>query len=99
MISNDKIGQTLDEFDNAIDNIFKVVCSMNVHKGNKFILATFDPTQLQPIRGRPFLVYPCVIKCYKSIPIKNSVRVQDGNFSGFNRFLENILNNLLRIHS
>ena len=80
MISNDKIGQTLDGFDNAIDNIFKVVCGMNVHKWNKFILATFDPTQLQPIRGRPFLAYPCVIKCYKSIPIKNSVRVQDGNF-------------------
>ena len=33
MIANDKIGQTPAEFDNAIDKIFKAVCSMNVHKG------------------------------------------------------------------
>ena len=32
--ANDKIGQTPTEFDNTIDNIFKVVCSMNVYKGN-----------------------------------------------------------------
>ena len=50
---------------------------MNVHKGNKFILATYDPTQLQPIRGRPFLLSPCVIPCYKIIPIKNSFSAQD----------------------
>ena len=33
MIDNDKIGPTPTEFDNVIDNIFKVVCSMNAHKG------------------------------------------------------------------
>ena len=53
---------------------------MNVHKGNEFLLATYNPIQLQPIRGRPFLVPPCVIPCYKIIPIKNSVRAQDDNF-------------------
>ena len=37
MIYNDKIGQTPEEFDHVIDNIFKVVCGMNVHKG-KYIL-------------------------------------------------------------
>ena len=61
-------------------------------------LATYNPTQLQPIIGRPFLVSPCVIPCYKIIPIKNSVRAQDGNFSGFNRFLEKVINTLFRIH-
>ena len=35
MIANDKIGQTTAKFDNMIDNIFKVVCGMNVHKGKK----------------------------------------------------------------
>ena len=33
MIANDKVGQTLSEFDNIIENIFKLVCGMNVHKG------------------------------------------------------------------
>ena len=32
MISNDKIVQTPAEFDNVMDNIFKVVCGINVHK-------------------------------------------------------------------
>ena len=46
MISIDKIGQTPAKFDNVIDNIFKVVFSINVHKGNKFLLETYDPTQI-----------------------------------------------------
>ena len=80
MIANDKIGQTPAKFDNVIDNIFEVVCGINFHKGNRFIIKTYDPTQLQPIRGRPFLVSPCVIPCYKIIPIKNSICAQDDVF-------------------
>ena len=80
MIANDKTSQTPAKFDNVIDNIFEVVCGINFHKGNKFILETYDSTQLQPIRGRPFLVSPCFIPCYKIIPIKNYVRAQDDNF-------------------
>ena len=99
MIANDKICQTLSEFDNYNDNIFKVVCCINVNKGNKFLHATYDTTQVQPIRGRPFMVSPFIIPCYKIILIKHSVRVQDVNFSGFNRFIEIFIYNLLRIHS
>ena len=80
MIANDEIGQSPAEIDNVIDNILKLVCRVNVHKGNKFVLATYDPTQLQPVRGRPFLVSPCIIPCYKIVSIKNSVRAQDDNF-------------------
>ena len=90
MISNDKIGQNPTKFDNLIDNIFKVVCGMNVHKLNKCIIATYNPTQLQPIRGHPCILSPCVIPCYKIISIKNYFRVQYDNFSGFNRLLENL---------
>ena len=64
----------------------------------KNLLATYYPTQLQPIRGRLFLVSPCVVPCYKIIPIKNFVGAQYDNFSGFNRLLEIFQNNLLRIH-
>ena len=51
MIANDEIGQTPVKFNYVIENIFKVVYGMNVHKG-KIYIATYDPTQLQPIRGR-----------------------------------------------
>ena len=98
MISNDKISQNPAKFDDMIYNIFKVVSVLNVHKGNIFILAIYEPTQLQPFRGHPFLVQPCVIPCYKIIPIKDSVCAQDNNFSGFNRFLEAFIKNLLINH-
>ena len=35
MIANEKIGQTPDEFDNVIDNIFITFFGMNVYKGKK----------------------------------------------------------------
>ena len=38
MVSNDKICQTPAKFDIEIDNIFKVVCGMNVHKGKKLFM-------------------------------------------------------------
>ena len=38
MIANDKICQIPARFDNVIENIFKIVCGMNFHKGNKFFL-------------------------------------------------------------
>ena len=82
-----------------IENIIKVFCGTNVRKGNKFLLETYDPTYLQPIIERPFIVSPCVIPCYKTIPIKTFVRAQDDNFSGFNRLIETVMNNLLRIQS
>ena len=63
MIANDKIGQSPAKFPNVIDNIFKIVCGMNVHRGKK-LLATYEPTQLQPIRGRPFLV---PLLCYSML--------------------------------
>ena len=56
-------------------------------------LATYVPTQLQSIRGHLFMLPPCVIPYYKIIPIKNYVRAQDDNFSGFYRLLETVKNN------
>ena len=44
VVANDQIGQTPAKFDNLIENIFKVVCGINVHKGKKYILVTYDPT-------------------------------------------------------
>ena len=99
MIANDKIGQNTTEFDNVIDNILKIVYGMNVHEGNNLIPAKYDLTQLQPIRGIPFLVPPCVIPCYNIIPINKSIRSQDDNFSGFNRLIKTVIKSLFITHS
>lgn len=80
IIANDEIGQTPAELDDVFDNVLKMICKVNVHKGNKLIFATYDPTQLQPIQGRPFLVSPNIIPCYKVVPIKHSVRAQNHDF-------------------
>ena len=80
MIANDEMGQSPAKLDNVFDNVLKIVCGINVHKANKICVGTYDPTQLQPIRGHPFLVSPSIIPCYKIVPIKNSVRAQKGNF-------------------
>ena len=46
----------------------------------KNLLSIYNPIEIQPIRGRPFLVFPRVIPYCKIIPIKNYVRAQDDNF-------------------
>ena len=71
MIANDKISKAPSKFHIVIDNNPKSVCGLKVHKVKNFVLETYNPTQLQPIIGRPFMVSPCVIPCYKIIPIKN----------------------------
>ena len=43
MISNDKIGQIPAKFDIVIDNIFKVVCGINVHKGKNISYCNMRP--------------------------------------------------------
>ena len=93
MIANDEMGQSPDQLDNVFDNVLKIVCGINVHKTNKICVGTYDPTQLQPIRGHPFLASPSIIPCYKIVPIKNSVRAQEGKFSGLNRLQEKVTKN------
>ena len=48
IIDNEKIGQTPAEFDNVIEMFLNVGCGINAPKGNKFLLVTYDPAQIQP---------------------------------------------------
>ena len=80
MFATDEIGQSSAQFDNICDNIIRLLCGVNIYKGNKLEVSTYDPTQLQPIRGHPFLVSPNVIPCYKIVQIKHSVRAQNPDF-------------------
>ena len=99
MISNDEIGQTPVKFDNVIENSFKVVCGMNINKGKKFLLETYDPTQLQLIRGCLFLVYLVLFRVAKSFVSKILSAHKMTIFSGFNRLLEKVIKNLMIINS
>ena len=77
VLATDEIRQSSSNFDNVCDNIIRLICGANVHKANKLVIGTHDPTQLQPVRGFPFLVSPNVISCYKIAQIKNSARAQN----------------------
>ena len=70
---NDEIGQKNAELDNVIDNLSRLVSNNNVYMGGKLLIGTYDPTQLQPISGRPLLTSPNVIPCYKIVLISTSV--------------------------
>ena len=96
MIDNDKIGQTPAEFDNVIENIFKVFCGMNFHKEKSS--CKIRANKIQPIRGRPSLMYTCVIPSLK-IFLSKILSAHKMVFLGFNRLLETFINNLLRIYS
>ena len=45
------------------------------------------------------MVSPCVIPCYRIIPIKNSVRAQDDKYFRIQQSYRNIYKHLLGIHS
>lgn len=80
VLATDEIGQSSSDFDSVCDNITRFICGINVYKANKLVIGTYDPTQLQPIHGFPFLVSPNVIPCYKIVQIKNSVQAQNQEF-------------------
>ena len=80
IIANDEIGQSPAEFDSVCDNVLRLLCGYNIYKARKLVIATYDPTQLQPIKSQPLLVSPNIIPCYKIIQIRHSVRTQNHNF-------------------
>ena len=66
MIANEETGQTPAKFDNVIENIFKVIV---FSQRKKIFFATYDTTQLVPIRILPFPVPLCVIPCFISLGV------------------------------
>ena len=80
MIASDEVGQKNAEFDEVIDNILRITRGVNMYYGGILGIGTYDPTQLQPIQGRPLLVSLNIIPCYKVVPIKHFVRTQDSSF-------------------
>ena len=77
---SDEICQRSAEFDDIIDSICRIIRRLNVYKCNILEVATFDPTQFQLIKGKPFLISPNVIPSYKIVQINHSVRAQDKHY-------------------
>ena len=84
MAANEKIGQTPAEFDNVIDNIFKVFCSMNVHKGNLFLQHTtqHNSNLLEDVHFWCTLVLFHVAKLFlsKIISMQKMIILQDSKY-------------------
>ena len=46
----------------------------NVFMGGVVVISTMDHTQLQPVKGRPFLLSTHVITCFKMVKLETCVR-------------------------
>jgi hypothetical protein len=76
----DELGQASSELVSCIDMIFRLVRGSDQFFGGVLVIATIDPLQLRPIRGRPFLVSPFVLTCFRFSLLKHSVRAADDLF-------------------
>ena len=70
----DEVGQISSEMLSCLDMILRRVRSNNIFLGGILFICTLDHKQLQPIEGRPFLVSPMVLSCFKFVSLTESVR-------------------------
>ena len=87
----DEAGQVSAELLSIIDMVLRRVRSNDLPFGGVLILCTFDHQQLQPIKGKPFLISSHIISCFKFAKLQHSVRANsDPNFQR--------LQNIARMH-
>ena len=70
----DEIGQISSEMLACLDLILRRVKNNNIFLGGMLFICTLDHKQLQPINGKPFLVSPMVLSCFKFVSMSESVR-------------------------
>ena len=70
----DEIGQLSANMLSCLDIILRRVRDNNIFLGGILFICTLDHKQLPPINGKPFLVTPIVLTCFKFIGLKESVR-------------------------
>ena len=70
----DEIGQLSANMLSCLDIILRRVRDNNILLGGILFICTLDHKQLPPITGKPFLVTPIVLTCFKFIGLKESVR-------------------------
>ena len=70
----DEMGQVSAEYLSTFDIILRKIRNSNVYMGGSLLIFSMDHTQLQPIRGHPFLTSCHVIPCFKFVNLNHSVR-------------------------
>ena len=70
----DEMGQISAEFLATFDIILRKVRNSNIYMGGTLMIFTMDHTQIQPIKGHPFLISCHVIPCFKMVNLCHSVR-------------------------
>ncbi len=70
----DEIGQISSQMLSCLDLILRRVRNNNIFLGGMLFICTLDHKQLQPINGKPFLVSPMVLTCFKFVSLSESVR-------------------------
>ena len=70
----DEVGQISSEMLSCLDMILRRVRNNNIFLGGILFICTLDHKQLQPIDGKPFLVSPMVLSCFKFVSLTESVR-------------------------
>jgi hypothetical protein len=70
----DEMGQVSAEFLSIIDIIMRRLRSNNIFLGGLLIICTLDHTQIQLVKGRPFLTSTHIIPCFKMVSFVNSIR-------------------------
>jgi hypothetical protein len=76
----DELGQASSELISCIDMILRHVRGSDQFLGGVLLIATIDPLQLRPIKGRPFLVSPFVLTCFRFSVLMHSVHAADDPF-------------------
>ena len=69
-----EIGQVPAEISSVIEIILRRVRDVQVFLGGLFIVSKMDHMQLQPVRGRLFLLSSHVITLFKMVKLETSVR-------------------------
>ena len=70
----DEIGQVSSEMITCLDMILRRIKKNNIFLGGVLFICTLDHKQLQPITGKPFLMTPMIISCFRLHNITESVR-------------------------
>ena len=70
----DEIGQISSELMSSLDLILRQIRNNNIYLGGVLFICTLDHAQLQPIDGKPFLVSPMILSCYRFVRLNESVR-------------------------
>ena len=77
----DEIGQVSAEMLSVMDMIMRRVKDSHIFMGGLLMICTMDHKQLEPVKGKPFLLSSHIVTCFSVVRLKHSVRASsDTNF-------------------